>query len=194
MLWHIDQQLTDELLYICLQSGKYRKKLLFDVFCARIFRLSDFVFWLHKLGKGEWRLSGERRNTDNEFYCYFSYIGPFWLIGLITDKLCDKRLRFHVNQGIALSIAEAVMCAAAAIIALLLERIPAVGVWLGRAVWLGVLIIIFRLSVSGMVNVAAHREKPLPVIGWLHIVDGEKKEYYKPKTKRRDERSWFRHD
>lgn len=107
--------------------------------------------------------------SEVDFYCYSAYLGPFWLIGLMSDKRRNKKLRFHLGQGITLFIFEiaAVVCAWFLGKALLL--IPVAGSALRFVVWGLLFALAFWLSVKGMLNVAADTKTALPIIGRIRL-------------------------
>ena len=107
--------------------------------------------------------------TDVEFYCYFSYLGPFWFIGLFSGSK-NKALRFHINQGMTLFVAEIAGTIAAYYIGKLLALVPYVGMYLSWALRLSVIIAACALSVYGMIGVARRIKRPLPVIGGLRLL------------------------
>lgn len=108
--------------------------------------------------------------TDLGLYCCFSYLGPFWLAGLFSERRHNRLLRFHMNQGIVLFISELVLLLAAWIAGRILGRIPAVGGLLRFAVFGAALAYAFAMSVLGMSNVLRSRTKELPLIGWIKIL------------------------
>jgi len=108
--------------------------------------------------------------SEIECYCYFAYLGPFWFVGLLSDKRYHKKLRFHLNQGLVLFIAEVIAFIAAFFIGKLLALIPYAGTVLSWILWLGVLGCAFWLAVQGMLTVAADTKKRLPVIGNIELL------------------------
>lgn len=109
-------------------------------------------------------------NSEIECFCYFAYLGPFWFIGLLSDKRNHPKLRFHLNQGIVLFIAEVLAFIAVYFVGRLVSLIPYVGVIISWALWLAVIGCAFWLAVKGMLVVAADTKHRLPVIGKFNIL------------------------
>lgn len=113
--------------------------------------------------------------NDVKSFCYYSYVGPFWLIGLFSDVKKDETLRFHMNQGAVLFIFE--LCAI--LVALLLDRLFAGKVFEDNTLlgWLvtssiGLLACIAAVGMAmlGMFNVTRGRESELPLIGRIRVI------------------------
>ena len=102
--------------------------------------------------------------TEIKFLCYFAYLGPFWLIGLIGGGRVSRKFRFHANQGIALFILEI----AAVLIVLLLDSIA--GGTVSLAATLAALGIFVWLSVRGMMNVSAGRKDDITFLGRIEFL------------------------
>ncbi len=94
---------------------------------------------------------------DNKIFNVLSYFGILWLIGLIA-KPNEPDVRFHVNQGIILSIA---LFAAG-----LLNIIPILGQILFGLVGLAV----FIFAIMGIVSAVKGEQKELPLIGKFKIL------------------------
>lgn len=109
-------------------------------------------------------------NSDVEFYCYFAYLGPFWFIGLMSDRRDSPKLKFHLNQGLVLFIAEVAVFIAVYFIGKLLNLIPYVGQYISWALWIAAVGCAFWLAVKGMLNVAADTRTQLPVIGRINLL------------------------
>jgi len=99
----------------------------------------------------------EQGDSNKKLYCILAYIGILWLIGLIQLPK-DEDVKFHVNQGIVLSIA----MVALSIIAI----IPVIG-WIVSAVgWIGILV----LAIMGIIAANNGERKELPLIGKIKIL------------------------
>jgi len=109
-------------------------------------------------------------NSDIECFCYFAYLGPFWFIGLLSDRKDNPKLRFHLNQGLVLFIAEVLAIIAVYFLGKLVGLIPYVGVFISWALWLAVIGCAFWLAVRGMLTVAADTKRRLPVIGKINLL------------------------
>ena len=109
-------------------------------------------------------------NSDIECFCYFAYLGPFWFIGLMSDKRRNPKLRFHLNQGLVLFLAEVTAIIAVFFLNKLISLIPYVGTALTWLTWLAVVAAAFWLAVKGMLTVAADTKHRLPFIGSINIL------------------------
>ena len=108
--------------------------------------------------------------SQSELYCYFSYIGPFWIAALLGEKKASRRVRFHANQGMLLFIVEVIMTVLAVWLRKPICSIPHVGEYLWYILPLAFIAAAFALAVRGMLNVSRGEEKPLPVIGFLRLI------------------------
>lgn len=94
---------------------------------------------------------------DNKVMALLAYIGFLFLVPLLAAKE-SKFAKFHTNQGIVLFIAELIL----SIVAI----IPILG-WIVSAVG-G--IILFVLTILGIVNAIQGKAKELPIIGKFKIL------------------------
>lgn len=94
---------------------------------------------------------------DNKVMALLAYIGFLFLVPLLAAKE-SKFARFHTNQGIVLFIAELIL----SIVAI----IPILG-WIVSTVG-G--IILFVLTILGIVNAVQGKAKELPIIGKFKIL------------------------
>ncbi len=101
-------------------------------------------------------MTEQANNTggNNKVMAILCYIGILWLIPLLTDAKNDSFVKFHINQGIILSIAYVVM--------MIIGFIPVVGFisFIGY-------IALFVFFIMGIMNAINLQEKPLPLIGNL---------------------------
>lgn len=96
--------------------------------------------------------------NNNKVMAVLCYLGILWIIPLITDYKNDPFVKFHINQGILLSILSVAIW--------ILGFIP----WLGNIIsWLGGIAVLV-LAVVGIINSVNMEEKPLPVIGTLYTI------------------------
>jgi len=89
-------------------------------------------------------------NTGNDkLYAILAYICPLWIIGLLVEEKDHPLVRFHVNQGIVLTIfgviASAISCGILSV------------------AWLIFMII-------GIMNASKEAMTPLPLIGKINIL------------------------
>ena len=123
-------------------------------------------------------------STDNsKIYNILSYFGIFWLIGMFANpEKNDPKVRFHVGQGIVLSILMVAGSIVSTIFsaifrAIFRTEITFLGVGTGYyevspfgsilagLVWLAVSCIMAFFVVQGVRNVLNGKEEPLPIIG-----------------------------
>lgn len=95
--------------------------------------------------------------NNNKLYNILAYLGILWIVGLIAAPN-ETDVRFHVNQGIILTIAGVIV----SIIAL----IPIIG-WIVGFVG-GIALLVF--AILGIVNAAKGEQKELPLIGKFKIL------------------------
>ena len=114
---------------------------------------------------------------DTKVYKILAYIGILWLVGMFCSKKNDKSVRFHVGQGIMVTITVVALCIIVSIInSLVISNIFATSYWGIKVVsGTGLAIMSFlnfavsavgiTLEVLGIINAAKGRDKELPVIG-----------------------------
>ena len=116
--------------------------------------------------------------ADNtKAFCIMSYISILWLVGLLADRY-NPKVRFHVNQGIILTIFYAVL----KFLLILLNGfvnavfilpfsgaviIPHLGSALNGMLTLAVWGIYLSFMIIGIMHAVHDREEPLPIIGTL---------------------------
>jgi len=85
------------------------------------------------------------------------YLGFLWIIPLLTDSKNDPFVKFHINQGIVLTL----LLVAASIVAV----IPILGWLISFVAYVagGV------FAIMGIINCTKMEEKPLPLIGGIQI-------------------------
>ncbi len=100
--------------------------------------------------------------NNNKVMAVLCYIGILWLIPLLTEHKNEPFVRFHINQGILLTIFGLAVRFAAWIIGFIkfLSSIISVVGWLAIVV----------LAIIGIINAINMEEKPLPLIGTLFTV------------------------
>lgn len=118
--------------------------------------------------------------TDNaKLYSILSYLGILWLIGLLGSQKNNPSVRFHVNQGIILSIFQVAVSIVAAILNAIIGAIfshtaygflvytSPTGVLLIRVITYIASAVILAGTIIGIVNASQDKEQPLPLIGKL---------------------------
>jgi len=122
--------------------------------------------------------------ADNrKLYCILSYVGILWLIGMLAqNEKSDPRVRFHVGQGIILTIYSVGLSLITGILMSIIGAVwkttssgywgfvsyrtthPAVG-WIGWILQLAVWGSVIFLIITAILNINKNTDKPLPVIG-----------------------------
>lgn len=100
--------------------------------------------------------------NNNKVMAVLCYLGILWIIPLLTEHKNDPFVKFHINQGIILSIFWVVVRVASWI----LSFIPVLGPIVSWAAWIAIVV----LMVLGIMNAVNMEEKPLPIIGTLFTV------------------------
>ena len=122
-----------------------------------------------------------QQNPNTKVYCVLAYLGILWLVGLLADRY-NPVTRFHVNQGIILTILGAVLGVVSGIWHAIFNAI--FGVWFWDE-WVGLLwpgriinsvfssvvgIILLVYLIIGISNAVRGLQKPLPVIGKIFTI------------------------
>lgn len=115
------------------------------------------------------------RSDNRTLFCVLSYIGILWLIGMIVSpEKDDPRVRFHVGQGLLLSIFALVLSVFGGIFISVFDFIFSFDVfsWFGwmMRLFAGLLTLVagmltLALTIVGIVHAVQGKEEPLPVIG-----------------------------
>lgn len=112
-------------------------------------------------------------SKDTKIFNILSYLGILWIVGMLSDHKNDKDVRFHIGQGMLLTI----VCVAVGIINNLIianvfvtevtywyytyKTTSGLGLFLMSVIWL----VPAALSIIGIINAAKGEEKELPIIG-----------------------------
>ncbi len=112
-----------------------------------------------------------------KIYKVLSYIGILWLIGLLVDEKNDEKLKFHVGQGMLITILSLVIVMVNSLFVSKIFMITKNNYWgmsyyqvispLGYIIMSTLWIIPLVYSIIGIVNVLKDKETPLPLIGKL---------------------------
>ncbi|NLN63902.1 MAG: hypothetical protein GX144_00545 [Clostridiaceae bacterium] len=100
--------------------------------------------------------------SDQKVMSVLSYLGILWLVPFLTEHKNDPLVKFHINQGVILTICWAGVW----VISYILGFIPILG---GIVSFLANIALIV-LAIIGIVNAVNLREAELPVIGKYRII------------------------
>lgn len=115
------------------------------------------------LNKGE-----EKSNL--KIFSILSYIGIFWIVGLISER-DDPVVRFHINQGIIKTVVFSSLWFVIFVISKILAAISTILLSIVALLWLAYFLIIFVYVILGIINAKNEVQRPLPIIGDLfHIL------------------------
>lgn len=120
--------------------------------------------------------SVEKSNQTNDknikLYSILAYIGILWIVGLLVKEKDNKTLRFHVGQGMLISIIGLIVGVVKSIVTNVFVTTDYVlGVPYTTVNGFGVLInaalsiVPLVLMIIGIVNAANNKEQELPVVG-----------------------------
>ena len=102
-------------------------------------------------------------NSDNsKLFSILSYIPPLWIIGLVCEQN-NEDVKFHVNQGILLTIFSFIVPIILGILCITVILIPLI-----IPAFIVFPFLDFILMIIGIVNAAKGERKPLPLIGNLY--------------------------
>ncbi len=126
----------------------------------------------------------EKQKIENiKAYKILSYIGILWLIGLLVPEKDEKDLKFHVGQGIILSIVELLLSFFSSIINTFfvglifreeiyyntqptgIYTLSIFGSLISTVLKLSIVGIVIYFMVIGITNVLNNKQKELPIIG-----------------------------
>ena len=96
--------------------------------------------------------------NNNKVMAVLCYLGILWLVPLLTEYKNDPFVKFHINQGIILTIFSAIVW--------VFGLIPVLG---GVISWAGGIAALV-LMIVGIINAVNMEEKPLPIIGTLFTI------------------------
>jgi len=103
--------------------------------------------------------------NEQRLCCIFSYLGPFFVIGLFGSRRLEHDIRFHANQGLLLFILEFVLVFLLRLLGGLIT-IPIIMIIL----WIAAIVTVTGLSLRGILNASGDECLRLPVIGVFTII------------------------
>ena len=111
-------------------------------------------------------------SNHQKLFSILSYIGILWLFGLlVTPERYDARVRFHVGQGMVLTIANVCLSVILRVLNALISALSITilgsfaGLLLTAILSLTVAVCTIGWMVDGIVQVCTGSDKPLPLIG-----------------------------
>ena len=107
-------------------------------------------------------MSDKKSNINR--YCVLSYIGILWIIGLLANK-DNEDVKFHVNQGIILTICSFSVYIVLSVLSSILYAIAPIFVILTSLFWIVFIMTVIAFIIIGITNVKNGKKSPLPVIG-----------------------------
>lgn len=115
------------------------------------------------LNKGEGK-------SNLKIFSILSYIGIFWIVGLISER-DDPVVRFHINQGIIKTVVFSSLWFVVFVISKILAAISTILLSIVALLWLAYFLIMFVYVILGIINAKNEVQRPLPIIGDLfHIL------------------------
>ena len=101
--------------------------------------------------------------SNAKLYCILAYITPLWLIGLLVKPDNENpQVRFHVNQGILVTLLYVALGIISTILAVPLFFL----FWL----WPILYILVAVINILGLINAIQGNDKRLPIIGNIDII------------------------
>lgn len=116
-----------------------------------------------------------------KLFCILAYIPLLWLVGLIAERE-NPKVKFHVNQGIILTIFTVICSVAVSLLKGFISIIFTVssfgtgfftplGALINGLLSLAAFLLFVAFAVTGILHAAQGREEPLPIIGnAFHII------------------------
>lgn len=104
--------------------------------------------------------------NNTKLFSVLAYFSVLWLVGLLADP-DNPKVRFHVNQGILLSIFSAAYSLAMTALNAAFTYLPFLFIFTALLSVLGGAAVL-ALMVWGIVNAAQDKEEPLPILGTLY--------------------------
>ena len=104
--------------------------------------------------------------NKKKVYSLVSYVYILWLVGLLMDRE-DEDVKFHVNQGIILSIFVFSFLIILKILSSILFAIAPVLTFITSLLQIVLIILSIIFMTMGIINVIKGEKRPLPFIGEL---------------------------
>ena len=116
------------------------------------------------------RLNKGEGKSNLKIFSILSYIGIFWIVGLISER-DDPVVRFHINQGIIKTVVFSSLWFVIFVVSKILAAISTILLSIVALLWLAYFLIMFVYVILGIINAKNEVQRPLPIIGDLfHIL------------------------
>lgn len=114
----------------------------------------------------------EVEDKNVRLYSILSYVGFLWIIGVLVKEKDNKTLKFHVGQGIILSILWVAIGTFGKVLSFFVDLIDfidfpfgVIGSIASLIIMIPLFIFAFVLMIIGIMNANNGKEEELPVIG-----------------------------
>lgn len=114
----------------------------------------------------------EVEDKNVRLYSILSYVGFLWIIGVLVKEKDNKTLKFHVGQGIILSILWFAIGTFGKVVSFFVDLIDfidfpfgVIGSIASLIIMIPLFIFAFVLMIIGIMNANNGKEEELPVIG-----------------------------
>jgi uncharacterized membrane protein len=97
------------------------------------------------------------KTDNNKVMAVLCYIWILWLVPLLTDAKDNEFVKFHINQGIVLTIAWIILS--------VINIIPI----LGQIIFIIGSVVLFIFMIMGILTALKMESKELPVIGKFKV-------------------------
>ena len=115
-------------------------------------------------------LNKDEGKSNLKIFSILSYIGIFWIVGLISER-DDPVVRFHINQGIIKTVVFSSLWFVIFVLSKILAAISTILLSIVALLWLAYFLIMFVYVILGIINANNEVQRPLPIIGDLfHIL------------------------
>lgn len=115
-------------------------------------------------------LNKDEGKSNLKIFSILSYIGIFWIVGLISER-DDPVVRFHINQGIIKTVVFSSLWFVIFVVSKILAAISTILLSIVALLWLAYFLIMFVYVILGIINAKNEVQRSLPIIGDLfHIL------------------------
>jgi len=155
----------------------------FCVNCGEVIQNTDAAKASPNNNEGKNQPPVNQNNDPTKIFRVLSYISILWIVGLLCEQKNDENVKFHVGQGIILTIATTVLGVAGSLINSLIiynvftteeiwfgiatgiRTVSATGFFIGGMISLAIGIFSLFLIIKGIINAVNNKNEKLPLIG-----------------------------